>query len=118
MPRQFNEYDVSAAQNDALVVTGQSLFGGSVWNRPQLPTIELLTFDADATTAVSIYLAPNAGAPASERIVLIAASTQHALRGCLPWWVDPATLVAWDLRITKPAGAAFLRLQWTAQIGC
>ena len=99
-------------------MNGQTLFGGTIWNRPQLPTIELLSFDADAVTAVTIYLAPGFGAAASDRIPLIAASTQHALRGCLPWWVDTSTLIAWGLRITKPAGAAIVRLQWTAEIGC
>lgn len=106
--------DVSAAQADVLVFDFTSTLGP--WRGDQLPIIKSLYYDADAALAVSIYMAAAGGASEASRIPLVNATLQHAARSCYPIWVDPTTFDAWGLRITKPAGAAFLRVSWSRSV--
>jgi hypothetical protein len=83
----------------------------SPWTRTSLPCFSLY-YDADASGPVVLYQAPATPSDPEDQVIVLAASTQHAVRLCFPLWVDPATRVPFELYVTKPAGDAVLRVTW------
>lgn len=110
------EVDVSAALNDALVVDWAVVISPT-WGKDILPRIDSLFYSAAASLAVEIYQAPDAASALEDRIPLATVTATTIARSCYPIWVDPTSREPWTLRMTKPAGAAVLRIEWSRNGG-
>jgi hypothetical protein len=112
----FAQVDLNGAMANALAFDFTAVGLGtsrvpSPWTRTSLPCFSFY-YDADASGPVVLYQSPATPSDPEDQVVVLAASVQHAMRLCFPLWVDPATRVPFELYVTKPAGAAVLRLTW------
>jgi hypothetical protein len=122
----FAEFDAGAALTNAIAFDIAALVGGH-WGMDPLPKIDALYYSADASLAVEVFQAPQlpappAAVPGSLRVPMFGPTTANPTAAsfalsCYPIWTDPTTRVPWTIRITKPAGAAVLRLEWSRNGG-
>lgn len=104
--------DLLGAQADFVILD----LGAAAWLRDPLPMLDALYFDCDASVLTDLYFMPRGIAYAADsRLrtpVIDAIAVRHAARSCWPIPLDAAR-VPYTLRITKPAGDAFVQLQWS-----
>lgn len=110
------DVDVSALLADALIVDFAPLVG-THWGKDNLPRLDGVFYSAATSLAIDLYEAPGALSLAQNRIPIIVGTLASAARSCFPLWVDPTTRAPWGLRMSKPAGLATLRVEWSRNGG-